>query len=242
MARMTLDTLVAQLRAADADALRAVVLYGSAAGGEHHAKHSDYNVLVIVRSLSLEAMRAAGAVARSWEEAGNPVPLTLTEAEWKSSVDVFAIEHADIRERHRVLFAAEGYSPVDGLQVSLRDVRQQLEYESLGTLLRLRGRILASEVDATSRVRLLTASASQVLVLFRALVRLGGETPPSDNEALCRAAAAQAGFDAEPFVTVVAHRRGTAKLDPARVGETLMAYHAGLERVVAYIDRLPVND
>ena len=242
MARMTLDNLVAQLRAAYADALRAVVLYGSAAGGEHHAKHSDYNVLVVVRALTLEAMRAAGAVARAWEGAGNPAPLTLTEAEWKSSVDVFAIEHADIRERHRVLFAADGFELLRDIHVSLRDVRQQLEYEALGTLLRLRGRILASDVDAASRARLLAASASQVLVLFRALVRLTGETPPPDNDALCRAAAALAGFDAEPFVAVVAHRRGTAKLDGARVGDVLAGYHAGLERVVAYLDGLPVND
>lgn len=242
MARMTLDELVAQLRAAYGGALRAIALYGSAAGGEHHARHSDYNVLVIVRTLSLESMRAAGAVARAWEEAGNPAPLTLTEAEWSSSVDVFAIEHADIRERHKALFTAGDFDLLGGATVSLRDVRHQLEYEALGTLLRLRGRILASEVDAASRVRLLTASASQVLVLFRALLRLGGGAPPADNEALCRAAAARAGFDAEPFVAVIAHRRGTAKLEAARAGDVLMAFHAGLERVVAWLDRLPVND
>jgi predicted nucleotidyltransferase len=239
---MTLDDLVAQLRAAYTDSLRAVALYGSAAGGEHHARHSDYNVLVVVRALSLEAMRAAGAVARAWEEAGNPVPLTLTEAEWRSSVDVFAIEHADIKERHRVLFAADGFDLFRGINVSPRDLRQQLEYEALGTLLRLRGRILASGDDPKIRTGLLAASASQVLVLFRALLRLSGEAPPSDNEALCRAAAARAGFDAAPFVAVVAHRRGTEKLDRAGVGKVLAGYHEGLERVVAYLDTLDASN
>ena len=242
MARMTLDQLVAQLRAAYGEALRAVILYGSAAGGEHHAKHSDYNVLVVVSTLSLEAMRAAGAVARAWEEAGNPAPLTLTEAEWRSSVDVFAIEHADIRDRHKVLFAASGFDLLHGITVSLRDIRQQLEYEALGTLLRLRGRILSAANDDASRLKLLAASVSQVLVLFRALLRLVGEAPAADNEALCRAAAARAGFDPAPFVAVVSHRRGTAKLEGPRVGEVLMAYHDGLEKVVAYIDTLPVSD
>ena len=105
MAKMTLDDLATQLRAAYPGALRAVVLYGSAAGGEHHAKHSDQNVLVIVRALSLEAMRAAGAVARAWRENGNPPPLTLTESEWRSSVDVFAMEHADSNKRPSRRFA-----------------------------------------------------------------------------------------------------------------------------------------
>jgi hypothetical protein len=239
---MTLDDLVAQLRAAYGDALRALVLYGSAAGGEHHAKHSDFNVLVIVRALSLEAMRAAGAAARAWEEAGNPAPLTLTEAEWRSSVDVFAIEHADIRERHKVLFADTGFDLFRGVGVALGDIRQQLEYEALGTLLRLRGRILSSGNDNASRERLLAASVSQVLVLFRALLRLAGETPSADSEALCRAAAARAAFDPEPFVAVIAHRRGTSRLDRAKVGEVLLGYHTGLERVVAYLDALPVRD
>jgi len=242
MAKMTVDDLVAQLRKAYGPALRASVLYGSAAGGEHYAKHSDQNVLVIVTALSVDAMRAAGAVARAWGEAGNPAPLTLTEAEWRSSVDIFAMEHADIRERHRILYAVEGFAPFDGLHVDPAHLRQQLEYEAMGTLLRLRGGILAAGDDAAKRVALLAASASQVLVIFRSLLRAVGEQPSSDNEAVCRAAAARAGFDAEPFAAVVAHWRGGRALEGAAISDTLAGYHAGLERLVAWLDALPTHD
>jgi hypothetical protein len=242
MAKMTLDDLVAQLREAYGPALRAAVLYGSAAGGEHHAKHSDHNVLVIVKALTLDGMRAAGAVARAWGAAGNPTPLTLTEAEWRSSVDIFAMEHADILERHRILYAAEAYSPLEGLQVAPADLRQQLEYEAMGTLLRLRGGIFSAGDDAAKRVALLAASASQVLVVFRAVLRAVGERPAADNEALCRAVATRAGFDAEPFTAVVAHRRGARALEGAAVADTLAGYHAGLERLVAWLDALPAHD
>ena len=54
MARMTLDELVSQLRAAYGTALRSIVLYGSAAAAEHIPKRYDYNVLVIVDSLDSE--------------------------------------------------------------------------------------------------------------------------------------------------------------------------------------------
>ncbi len=239
MAKMTLDDLVAQLRAAYGPALRAVVLYGSAAGGEHHAEHSDYNVLIIVRELSIDSMRAASAAGRAWVDADNPPPLTLTEAEWRSSVDVFAIEHADIRDRHRILYADAGYDPLHGIVVAPHDLRFQLEYEAMATLLRLRRHILGSSDDTADRVKLLAASASSVLVLFRTLLRHAGEAPPSDNEALCREAAKRAGFDAAPFVAVVAHRRGVTKLSGARVNEVLAGYHLGLQRVVAYVDALP---
>jgi hypothetical protein len=241
MAKMTLDDLVAQLRGAYADALRAVVLYGSAAGGEHHDKHSDYNVLVIVQSLSLEKFAAAGSVARAWTEGGNRPPLTLTAAEWRSSVDVFAMEHADILARHQVLYGADGYDVFGGLTVKAADLRQQLEYECLGALLRLRNATFAAGADAKHRTEMLAAASSQVLVLFRTLLRLLGETPSSDNEALCRRAAELGGFDAAPFVAVVAHRRGAAILRGAQVAEVLSGYHVGLERFVAYVDALPVT-
>jgi hypothetical protein len=238
--KMTLDDLVAQLRGAYSDTLRAVVLYGSAAGGEHHDKHSDNNVLVIVQSLSLEKFGAAGAVARAWTEAGHRPPLTLTAAEWRSSVDVFAMEHADILERHKLLFVATGYDVFDGISVKPSDLRQQLEYECLGALLRLRNATFAAGTDSKRRVELLVAASSQVLVLFRSLLRLRGEAPPSDNEALCRRVAEIGGFDASPFTAVVAHRRGTSLLRGAQVEDTLSGYHAGLERFVAYVDELPV--
>jgi hypothetical protein len=240
MAKMTLDDLVAQLRGAYADVLRAVVLYGSAAGGEHHEKHSDFNVLVIVQSLSLEQFGAAGAVARSWTEGGHRPPLTLTAAEWRSSVDVFAMEHADILERHKLLFVADGYDVLGGIAVKPADLRQQLEYECLGVLLRLRNATFAAGGDSTRRIELLVVASSQVLVLFRTVLRLLGETPTADNEALCRRVAGLGGLDASPFVAVVAHRRGSAILRGAQVAEVLSGYHAGLERFVAYVDALPV--
>ena len=241
MAKMTLDDLVTQVRGAfDADLL-AVVLYGSAAGGEHHEGHSDHNVLVLVREVRGGAVRAAGAASRAWNGAGNRIPLILTDAEWRSSVDVFAMEHADIAARHRVLFIADGYDPF-GVAVSKRDLRQQLEYEAMATLLRVRAGMLATSDDGAKRVELLAASAGQVLVIFRALLRLLGETPDPDNGAMCRRTAQLAGFDAEPFEAVVAHRRKRDTIAAAAGGNVMTGYHAGLQRLVAFLDTLPVSE
>ena len=94
---MTLDELVTQLKVAHGNALLGVVVYGSTATDT--AAKGGHNVVVVVRTLDVRAMQAGGAIGRSWQEAGNAVPLTLTEAEWRSSVDVFAIEHADIADQ-----------------------------------------------------------------------------------------------------------------------------------------------
>ena len=63
---MTLDELVTQLTDAYGETLRSVVLYGSAVAGEHIAKKSDYNVLVILERVPLDRLAAVGAVLRAW--------------------------------------------------------------------------------------------------------------------------------------------------------------------------------
>jgi predicted nucleotidyltransferase len=241
MAKMKLEDLVSQLRAAYGDALSAVVLYGSAAGGEHHEKRSDMNILVIAKTLTVSSMRAAGAIARAWGEAGHPPPLTLTEAEWRSSVDVFAMEHADILHRHKILYSAPAFDLKHGVAVSPRNLRLQLEYEALATLLRFRGHVLTSDAAAAEKLEKLVSGTGRVLVLFRAILRLLDETPPADNAALCRLAAERVGLDASPFIEVLEHRRGGKALEQAKLDSVLEGYHTGLELVVAYLDSLPAG-
>lgn len=231
---MTLDELVSQLRAAYGDALRSVVLYGSAAAGEHIAKRSDYNVLVVVDSLDASRLAAASAASRAWAEAGNPAPLTLTTSEWRGSADIFPMEYADILERHKVLY---GEAPLAGIHVEPRDLRLQLEQEAMGKLLRLRQGVLASGGDRDRQIELLGASASAIMIILRAFVRLQGAVPPKDNVALAQEAGALASFDATPFQRVVRHVRGEATLKSGEAGDVIAGYLRGMEQLVSYLDR-----
>lgn len=234
MARMTLDELVSQLEKAYGAELRAVVLYGSAAAGEHIPKHSDYNVLVIVQSLGLDRLRAAAAVARAWSDAGNPPPLTLTEREWRASADIFPMEYADILERHKVL---HGNPPFDGIRVDRAHLRLQLELEAMGKLLRLRQGVLASGGDERRQIELLDRSLSTIMAIFRAVLRLHGDVPSTDNLAVSQAVARYAGFQAAPFERVVRHVRQEKTLSTAEVGEVLAGYLDGMQQLVAHLDR-----
>jgi hypothetical protein len=231
---MTLEELVSQLQKVYGAQLRSVVLYGSAAAGEHIPKRSDYNVLVIVDELTMDHMRAEAAVARAWAQGGNPPPLTLTIDEWRSSADIFPMEYADILERHRILY---GTAPFDGIAVDRKDLRLQLEYEAMGKLLKLRQGVLAAGGDAKAQIELLAASLSTIMVIFRAVERLHGAVPPTDYERLSRDVATRAGFDAQPFVRVVRHVRGMEKIGSADVLAVLTGYLDGVLRLVSYLDR-----
>jgi hypothetical protein len=234
MAKMTLEELVAQLRAAFGAELRSVVLYGSAASGEHIPRQSDYNVLVLVAALDVARLDAVASVVRAWSEAGNPPPFTLTTDEWRRSADIFPMEYSDIQERHRVL---HGASPFDGVRVAPADLRRQLESEAMGKLLHLRQGVLAAGGDGRRQLELLEASKSTIMVLFRATMRLHGQTPSPDTVELCREVGRLAGLDPNPFISVVRHARGEAKLKPGDARPLLTEYVRGVQHLVAHLDR-----
>jgi predicted nucleotidyltransferase len=231
---MTLDDLVGQLKDAYGETLRSVVLYGSAVAGEHIAKKSDYNVLVVLDRIPYDRLAAVGAVLRAWGEAGNPPPMMFTESEWRSSSDVFPMEYADILERHRVL---HGPDPCDGVAVSKGDLRLEVEQQALGKLLHLRRSAMAAGIDEKAQTSLLEASLSALMVVFRGVERLHDSVPPQDYSELARQVGMRAGFDAAPFQQVVRHVRGIAKLEHGEAGRVLSGYLQAMEKLVAYLDR-----
>jgi hypothetical protein len=233
MAQMTREELVSQLSAAYGSALRSVVLYGSAAAGEHIAKRSDLNILVIVDSLDTSKLKAASAASRAWAETGNPAPLTMTMSEWRGSADIFPMEYADILERHKVLY---GEPPFDGIKVDLRDLRLQVEQEAMGKLIKLRQGLLASGNDEKRQLKLLDASLSTIMVIFRGFLRLHGTVPPKDNVAVSEAVARQVGFDPQAFIRVIRHVRNESQIDASDAPAVLGGYLGGMERLVSYLD------
>ena len=232
MAKLTLDELVTQLKSAFGADLSSVVLYGSAAGGEHNPKRSDQNILVIVKQVPLSAAQAIAATARAWADAGNPPPMVFTEREWRGSSDVFPMEYADILEQNRVLY---GSSPLDGISVRQEDLRLQLENEAMGKLLHLRRAFLAYALDDKKLLEMLRSTGSAVLVILRALCRLHGETPAADSPRLVDQAARLAGLDAIPFQKAVLIARG-APVHTSGLLPIATAYVAGMEALVSHLD------
>ncbi len=231
---MKLDELVSQLRGAYGSTLRSVLLYGSAVAGEHIANRSDYNILVVLDAVPLDRLAAVGSVLRAWSEAGNPAPMTFTEAEWKSSADVFPMEYADILERHKLLY---GEDPTKEVTVARSDLRLQVEQQALGKLLHLRRGAMAAGDDGGGQIKLLEASLSAIMVVFRGVSRLHGEVPPQDYADLSAFVASKAGFDPAPIQRTIQHVRGTQKLKKDEAGAVLAGYMAGMEKLVAYLDR-----
>jgi hypothetical protein len=235
---MGLDALVASVRNACGSNVLAIVLYGSAAGRDYHGKGSDRNVLLVLENGGASSLRALAPALREWATSGEPPPLVMTRDEWLQRADVFAIEYADLLERHRVLY---GELQVDGVQVRPQDLRAQLESEVMGKLLRLRRGIIQSGSDGAQLRSLLEESVSSVLALLRGVVHMHGESALTATAAVCDRAAALAGFDAAPLHRVLAHRAERARIGDADLDAVIAGYLIMLERMLVYVDAFQVS-
>jgi hypothetical protein len=223
-----------ELAAAYGDDLVSVVLYGSAARGEYREGVSDLNLLVLLRDCACATLRRGAALARAWQTKRNPPPLVMGAAEFRDSADTFPIELADIRDAHVVL---HGGDPFEGVEIRPADLRLQLERELKGGQIRLRTRYLTDAGDAARFEPVLLKSFSTFLVMFRTVLRLGGQDPVRDPEAVVSAIAARVGFDPAPLLAIAQARGGGAKLDVRPDSPVVTGYLDAVAEVVRYVDR-----
>src|SRR5512140_2621108 len=95
-----LSELVEKLQRAYGRDVLSVILYGSAATGDFHHKHSDLNVMCVLRELDLGTLEKAEPIVQWWRGLGNPAPLFLSAEEVRNSIDAFPIEFFDMRGQH----------------------------------------------------------------------------------------------------------------------------------------------
>ena len=223
------------MRGAAGDNLAALLLRGSVGRGDFNEKRSELNVVVILHDTSATALRPLGDIVAKWVRQGDPTPVIFSEDGWRRSTDVFPIELEDMREAHRLL---HGSDPFDGLTTEPADVRHELEREARGKLIQLRAEYTSVAANGKWLGALLLGSAKTFFVLFRALVRCKGESPPQETRALVRAAATIAEFDASAFDWVVDRLAGRKTEDLTAYDTTGARYLEAIEQFVHYVDTM----
>ena len=229
-----LDELVQKLKAAAADNLKAVILYGSAATEEFHAKHSDLNILCLVGQADAAHLEALHGPVDWWIRRGQRPPLVFTLEELRRSADIFTIELLDMKSRHRVLY---GENLLADISVPLHFHSLQVERELRTDWLRLRQAILAAPKKSKAYLELMVSSFSAFAALFRhALIAMGEAPAETKREAIDRIAQF-AGADPAGFQTILGVREGKVKERDIDVEKTLNRYFLFVEAVTETFDR-----
>ena len=231
--------LARDLEQAAGSNLLSVILYGSAASGEFHAKHSDWNLLCLFDRLDAETLKRINPVTRRWAGKGHAPPLVFEASQLAEAADVFAIELMDIKASHKVLHGSDLVASID---VPLTFHHLQVERELRQKLVGLRQHYLASRGSGKDLLALMSASISSFTVLFRhAAIALGAPVSelaqPLRKRDAVQALAAIFRFETKPFHTLLDLREGNIQAGDVDPDALFGDYLSALGNVVSEVDR-----
>lgn len=230
-----LTELVEKLKKAFGERLTSVVLYGSAAGGDHHGKYSDLNVLSVLRQIGPAELGDSEGILRWWRDQGNPPPLLLTETEVRTSTDCFPIEFQDMKDRRRVLF---GVDVIETLQIDRSFYRAQVEHELRAKMLRLRQQAAQVLSKSDALLRLCVDSVSTFCVLGRHALLLAGIDASWHKREIVRQLGDAGCVDPKPFNTLLEIREEKKTRLEIEAGALFEQYLKQVQAMVEYVDRL----
>ena len=232
-----LKELVTKLDRALSGRLVSVVLYGSAASGEHHAKFSDLNVLCVLKQIAPRELVDAEPVLRWWRGLGHPSPLMMSEEEAHNSVDCFPIEFRDMKDHRRVLY---GPDVIADVKVDLKYHRVQVEHDLRAKLFRLRQQGAHLLSDPAALLKLCLDSVTTFCVLARHALLISGAEAHTDRRAVVHELGEKLQMDVEPFEILLDLREDKTGPETGDPGELFAAYLECIRRLVEFVDQMPV--
>lgn len=231
MAKITAEILTDELKKICGGNLRSVVLYGSAAAGDS-VKTSDHNVLVVLERIEAEDLLALTDLSARWGKEGNHAPLLFTREGLARSADVFAVEFSDIKQTHRTLYGEDYFA---AMEIDPACLRLELERELKSKLILLRENFLAAKGAPKEAAMLMASSISAFLTLFKAVLRLYGETPPAKKMDVLPALSKHVGLDEEVFAIVWELKAGK-RLSGVTSTQVFMRYLQAVQSVTDAVD------
>jgi predicted nucleotidyltransferase len=231
-----LSGLVDDLQATHGENLASVVLYGSAAAGDHIELRSDYNLLIALHRITPEDLRQAQAPMREWQRLGHPLPVYFTVEELSDAADVFPIEFYQMAKARIVLY---GKDPFEFVQLSDSHLRHQTEYELRSKLIQLRRLYIPASVSLEKLCELMSDSLASFAALFRAVLLLHSQEAPVAKPDCVRATAKLLKLDPAPFERIFEFRANdNLPASEAEANELFGAYMHEIEQVVEAVDEL----
>jgi hypothetical protein len=237
--REKFQDLIDQLRATEGENLLAVVVYGSAVSAPTKAARSDFQWLVITRRLDADDLRRIRPVIRTLVTTGYSIPVFFTHQEFIDSLDVFPIEFRQMKRAYQVLY---GVDPLAGAEASAANLRQQIEYELRGKLLRLRSLYLPASGSAERLLSLMTESVVSFVRIMRSILDLLGEPAPVDRLAATQRVGERLQIDLSPIIRLLQLRQSPLQLMEVETQDLFSAYIDCLAGVIEAVDKLADDD
>lgn len=206
-------------------------LYGSAVRGEYLTGRSNLNMLLIVRELNGERLRALAGVLATWKKE-QVFTLVLAEQEFAQWAAQFPVEFSELAD-YRVLLAGRDTFPVrrpDSAAVAAAVLRGAHE-----TLIRARQRYLEGSASTECATILMALSITAVGAFARTLLRMWDLPPQASTEASLQGMCERMGLDPAPLLEGWAIRCGRLGPGQLEIPRMFDRYVACLRQWVALL-------
>ncbi len=227
----TLTALSAAVSQQLGAALVSLVLYGEAADGASWQPDGVANLLVIAHRVDVELLDQLAEPLREARRQAHLGVMVLTEAELRSSCDVFPTKFLNMREHHTVLY---GSDPLADLVIARDHLRLRCEQEVKNILLRLRQAYLGRAHRTELLARTLHETAAALVATLAAVTALGSGQAAPDGEAVL----AQIERDLGLSLTPVREALAAHDLDPAALTTLFGQFMDAVRQLADRIDRL----
>ncbi|MGD0337083.1 MAG: hypothetical protein ABSB18_08345 [Candidatus Omnitrophota bacterium] len=212
--------------------LVSVVIYGSAASGEFVERHSNLNVLIVLKNTGLEDIKKAFGLMSKYRLIK---PLFMTEEYINSSTDVFPIEFLDMQENYSVLY---GKDVLKDIKVDTRNLRFQCEGELKAKLLSLKHMYMTVNRNKETLRQLLLKSFTSILHIMRNILRLKGKKPAYKKEELLKEISGEFSVDISIWQKILQAKKREVKLRGQEIETIFSGFVNDLEKVAALLDNL----
>lgn len=230
-----LKEMVTRLEQSFHDRLVSVILYGSAAGEDHHTKFSDLNLLCVLKEITPKELSEAEPILKWWREHGHPAPTLMSEEEVHNSADCFPIEFRDMKDRRKMLY---GPDVIADVKIEGKFYRAQIEHELRAKLFRLRQQGAHVLSDPAALLKLCIDSVSTFCVLGRHALVAAGVEAKTERRAVVHQLSDRLRMDVTPFEILLDVREDKSGVDPGDPGELFARYLDCIRRLVEFVDHL----
>jgi hypothetical protein len=140
-----------------------------------------------------------------------------------------------MRDFHVVVYGKEVF---DSLDIRTENLRLECEEQLKGKLIRLRQAYLEIGTNPKLMESVLIESLTSLVPVFRSTLRLKGEVPTMEKEAVIESVANGFRVAKKPFIEVLTMKRGEGKISKDLVEDLFGRYVVELEKLAIAVDRL----
>lgn len=212
--------------------IEGIFIYGSLVSGEWRKATSDINILVIVDEINITLLEPCRALIKKGLKQKITTPLFLTKDYILASLDTFPLEFLELKENHILIYGEDILSP---LEISKDKLRLELEHQLKASLIRLRQVYLEIGLKRKGLERFTKSVVSDLMPVFRNLLRLKGiDPPPILKEEIAHKLAQEFNIEAQVLIDILEDKRDDERIK----GKKIEYYLSGLEKILAQLSEI----